>query len=288
MSILIDKNSKLVIQNITGREGLFHTQQMLAFPSNIVAGVTPGHGGEWVCDGKVPVFDTVKSAVDITGANTSVIFVPAQFACDAILEAADANLQLIVCITEGVPVSDIMRVTRFIKGSGTRLIGPNSPGILAPGESKAGIIPNNITLPGDVGVVSRSGTLTYEVLVALKKAGLGCSTCVGIGGDPIIGTDFVDILELFNQDPHTNKVVLVGEIGGREEEKAAELISNGYFLKPVVAFIAGKTAPSGKKMGHAGAIIENGSGYADSKIKVLEAAGVRIARNFEMITDLLK
>jgi succinyl-CoA synthetase alpha subunit len=204
------------------------------------------------------------------------------------LEAIDAKLQLIVCITEGIPVADMMRITRYIRGSGTRLIGPNSPGILAPGESKAGIIPNDISKPGDVGVVSRSGTLTYEVLLSLKKAGLGCSTCVGIGGDPIIGTGFVEILELFNQDPHTNKIVLVGEIGGREEEKAAELISNGYFLKPVVAFIAGKTSPPGKKMGHAGAIIESGSGYAESKIKALEAAGVRIARNFEMIADLLK
>jgi succinyl-CoA synthetase alpha subunit len=288
LSILIDKNTKIIIQNITGREGLFHCQQMLAFPSNIVAGVTPGHGGEWVSDGKVPVFDTVKSAMDITGANASVIFVPAQNAFDAILEAIDAKIPLIVCITEGIPVADMMKISRYIRDSGLRLIGPNSPGILSPGETKIGIIPNNIIQPGNVGVISRSGTLTYEVLVALKKAGMGCSTCVGIGGDPVVGTDFVALLELFNQDPHTDRIVLVGEIGGKEEEKAAELISNGYFLKPVVAYIAGKSAPPGKRMGHAGAIIEGGAGYAESKIKALESAGVRIAKSFEMIPELLK
>ena len=288
LSILIGKNTKIIVQNITGREGLFHSQQMLQFPSNIVAGVTPGHGGEWVSDGKVPVFDTVKSAVEITAANASVIFVPARYASDAILESVDAKIPLIVCISEGIPVADMMRITRYMRDSGSRLIGPNSPGILSPGETKIGIIPNHIIGAGTVGVISRSGTLTYEVLDALAKAGMGCSTCVGIGGDPIIGTDFVDLLELFNQDPHTDRIVLVGEIGGREEEKAAELISNGYFLKPVVAYVAGKSAPPGKRMGHAGAIIEGGTGYAESKIKALESAGVRIAKNFEMIPELLK
>ena len=288
MSILIDKNTKIIVQNITGREGLFHSKQMLSYPSNLVAGVTPGRGGEWISDGKVPVFDTVRSAVEITGANASVIFVPAQSASDAILEAVDAKIPLIVCITEGIPVSDMMRVKCYMKGSGSRLIGPNSPGILSPGEAKLGIIPNDISKPGSIGVISRSGTLTYEVLMTLKQAGMGCSTCVGIGGDPIIGSDFVDMLELFNLDPHTDKIVLVGEIGGKEEEKAAELISNGYFIKPVVAFIAGKSAPPGKKMGHAGAIIEGGAGYAENKIKALESAGVRIAKNFEMIPELFK
>jgi len=288
LSILIDKNTKIIVQNITGREGLFHSKQMLNYPTNIVAGVTPGHGGEWVFDGKVPVFDTVKSAVEITAANASVIFVPAKFARDAILESVDAQIPLIVCITEGIPIADMMRINRYMKGGISRLIGPNSPGILSPGEAKIGIIPNDIIQPGNIGVISRSGTLTYEVLTALKNAGLGCSTCIGIGGDPVNGTDFVDLLELFNQDPHTQKIVLVGEIGGNEEEKAAELISNGYFLKPVVAYIAGKSAPPGKKMGHAGAIIEGGSGYAESKIKALESAGVRIAKNFEMIPELLK
>ena len=287
MSILIDKTTRIVVQNITGREGLFHAKQMLAFPANIVAGVTPGHGGEWILDGKVPVFDTVKSAVEITGANASAIFVPAQYAVDAIIEAVNAQVPLIVCITAGIPAADMLRVIRYMKGTNSRLIGPNGPGIMAPGETKIGIIPNEFSLPGNIGIISRSGTLTYEVLLSLKNAGMGCSTCVGIGGDPVLGSDFVSILELFNQDPHTEKIVLVGEIGGKSEEKAAEFISSGYFIKPVVGFIAGRSAPAGKKMGHAGAIIENGSGYAESKIKAFESAGIRVARNFEMIPELL-
>ena len=288
MSILIDKNTRIIVQNITSKDGLFHTKQMLAFPANIVAGVTPGHGGEWILDGKIPIFDSVKTAVEITGANASAIFVPAQFAADAIIEAVSANIPLIVCITEGIPVADMMKVNRYLINSTSRLIGPNCPGILSPGESKIGIIPNEFSLPGHIGIISRSGTLTYEVLLSLKNAGLGCSTCVGLGGDPVIGSDYVNILELFNQDPHTEKIVLVGEIGGKYEEKAADLISNGYFIKPVVSYIAGRSAPPGKKMGHAGAIIENGIGYAETKIKTLESVGVKIARSLDMIPDLLK
>lgn len=287
MSILIDKNTRIIVQNITSREGLFHTQQMVNFPANIVAGVTPGHGGEWIMDGKIPVFESVKTAVEITGANASVIFVPAQFAADAIIEAVTTKIPLIVCITEGIPIADMIKVSKYIKNSESRLIGPNCPGILSPGESKIGIIPNEFSLPGNIGIVSRSGTLAYEVLLSLKKAGLGCSTCVGLGGDPVIGSDFVNILELFNQDPHTERIILVGEIGGKYEEKAAELISSGYFIKPVVGYIAGRATPPGKKMGHAGAIIENGIGYAETKIKALESAGVRIARTLDMIPELL-
>ncbi len=286
MSILIDKNTRLLVQGITGHEGQFHTQQMVAYGTNVVAGVTPGKGGEWVLDGKVPVFDTVKSAVDTTGANASVIFVPARFAPDAMLEAADAGIPLIICITEGVAVQDMMRVRSYLDQKRVRLIGPNCPGILTPGESKAGIIPNNISIPGDIGIVSRSGTLTYEVLYALKMKGLGASTCVGIGGDPVNGTNFIDALQLFEADPHTDRVVLIGEIGGTDEERAAAYITS-HMTKPVASFIAGQAAPPGKRMGHAGAIIEGGSGQASDKIKALEAAGVRVARHPEEIPDLL-
>lgn len=286
MSILLDKNSRLLIQGITGHEGLFHTEQMVAYGSNVVAGVTPGKGGEWVLNGKVPVFDTVKTAVETTGANTSVIFVPARFAPDAMLEAADANVPLIICITEGIPVQDMMRVRAYLDQKKVRLIGPNCPGLLTPGEAKAGIIPNNISIAGDIGIVSRSGTLTYEVLYALKLRGLGASTCVGIGGDPVNGTNFIDILELFESDPHTDRVVLIGEIGGTDEEKAAEFIAR-HMTKPVAAFIAGQAAPPGKRMGHAGAIIEGGAGTASDKIRALQAAGVRVARHPEEIPDLL-
>ncbi len=286
MSILADKNTRLIVQGITGNEGLFHTRAMVAYGTNIVAGVTPGKGGEWV-DEKIPVFDSVKLAADATGANTSIIFVPARFASDAILEATDAGLPFIVCITEGIPVSDMMRVRNYIDQKRVRLLGPNCPGLLTPGEAKVGIIPGDIAIKGNVGVVSRSGTLTYEVLYALKQAGMGASTCVGIGGDPVNGTNFLDVLRLFEEDSQTEKVVLIGEIGGNDEEKAAEYIKL-KMTKPVVSFIAGQTAPPGKRMGHAGAIIEGGAGTAADKIKALEAAGVRVAKHPEEIPSLLK
>jgi succinyl-CoA synthetase alpha subunit len=286
MSILAHASTKLLVQGITGNEGLFHTQQMYQYKTNIVAGVSPGKGGEWVLDGKVPVFDSVKSAVEATGANASVIFVPAKYCADTIYEAADAGIALVVCITEGVPVQDMMRVKRFLAEKKTRVIGPNCPGILTPGETKIGIIPGNITFPGNVGVISKSGTLTYEVLYALKQAERGVSTCIGIGGDPIKGTGFVELLELFEADAKTDQIVLIGEIGGNEEEAAAEYISR-YMTKPVVAFIAGVTAPSGKRMGHAGAIIEGNEGTAQEKIKTLEASGIRVAHHPEEIPSLL-
>ena len=287
MSILIDKNTRLIVQGITGNEGMFHTGQMFAYGTNIVGGVTPGKGGEWALDGKVPVFDSVKLAAEATGANCSVIFVPARFAPDAMFEAADAGIPLIVCITEGVAVQDMMRVRNYLDQKRVRLVGPNCPGLLTPGESKVGIIPGDIAIPGDVGVVSRSGTLTYEVLYAMKNLKLGASTCVGIGGDPVNGTNFIDVLEMFEHDPQTEKAVLIGEIGGTDEEKAADFISK-KMTKPVVAFIAGQTAPPGKRMGHAGAIIEGGAGTAADKIKALEAAGVKVAKHPEEIATLLK
>ena len=287
MSILIDKNTRLIVQGITGNEGAFHTQQMFAYGTNIVGGVTPGKGGEWALDGKIPVFDSVKLAADATGANCSVIFVPARFAPDAMFEAADAGIPLIVCITEGVAVQDMMRVRNYLDQKRVRLIGPNCPGMLTPGESKVGIIPGNIAISGNVGVVSRSGTLTYEALYAMKNLGLGASTCVGIGGDPVNGTNFIDVLDMFEHDAQTEKVVMIGEIGGTDEEKAAEFISK-KMTKPVVSFIAGQTAPPGKRMGHAGAIIEGGAGTAADKIKALEAAGVKVAKHPEEIATLLK
>jgi succinyl-CoA synthetase alpha subunit len=286
MSILVDKNTRLLVQGITGNEGLFHTEQMAAYGTDIVAGVTPGKGGEWVLDGKVPVFDSVRMAVEARGANTSVIFVPARFASDAIFEAADAGIELIVCITEGIPVQDMMRVRNYLDQRGVRLVGPNCPGVLTPGASKVGIIPGDIASPGNVGVVSRSGTLTYEVLYALKEDGVGASTCVGIGGDPINGTSFIDALGMFEADPYTEKVVLIGEIGGTDEERAAEFIED-HMTKPVVAFIAGRTAPPGKRMGHAGAIVEGGTGQAVDKIRALESVGVSVASHPEEIPTLL-
>jgi succinyl-CoA synthetase alpha subunit len=286
MSILVGENTRLVVQGITGNEGLFHTQHMLAYGTNVVAGVTPGKGGEWVLDSKVPVLDSVKIAVEATGANTSVIFVPARFAADAIFEAADAGISLIVCITEGIPVQDMMRVCNYLDQKEVRLVGPNCPGLLTPGEAKVGIIPGNIAIPGNIGVVSRSGTLTYEVLYALKLVDKGVSTCVGIGGDPINGTNFIDVLGMFEADARTDKVVLIGEIGGTDEEKAAEFIAD-QMTKPVVAFVAGRTAPPGKRMGHAGAIVEGGSGLAEDKIKALQSAGVRVASHPEEIPELL-
>lgn len=285
MGILANKDTRLLVQGITGREGMFHTEQMVAYGTNVVAGMTPGKGGEWVM-GKIPVFDSVRIAAEATGANTSIIFVPARFAADAIFEAADAGISLIVCITEGIPVLDMMRVRNYIDQKNTRLLGPNCPGLLTPGEAKVGIIPGDIAIPGNVGVVSRSGTLTYEVLFALKQVGMGASTCVGIGGDPINGTSFIDTLRMFEDDPQTEKVVLIGEIGGTDEEKAADYIAN-HMTKPVVGFIAGQTAPPGKRMGHAGAIVEGGTGTAEEKIKALKAANVKVARHPEEIPELL-
>ncbi len=286
MAILVDKNTRLVVQGITGREGEFHSTQMLEYGTNVVAGVTPGKGGLFACDGRVPVFDTMREAVEVTGANTSVIYVPARFAADAMLEAADAGVELVVCITEGVPVVDMVRVKNYLDIKGARLVGPNCPGLLTPGEAKVGIMPGSIATPGPVGVVSRSGTLTYEVVYALTERGIGQTTCVGIGGDPIIGTRFVDVLELFEADPLTEQVVMIGEIGGNDEEVAARFIAE-RMTKPVVAFIAGQTAPPGKRMGHAGAIIEGGAGTAADKIAALEAVGVRVAEHPEQIADIV-
>lgn len=286
MSILVNKDTRLLVQGITGNEGLFHTEQMLSYKTNIVAGVTPGKGGDWVLNGKIPVFDSVQSAVDVTGANASVIFVPARFVGDAIFEAVDAEIPLVVCITEGAPIQDMMRVKQYLSSRGTRLIGPNCPGLLTPGEAKVGIIPGNIAFSGNIGVISRSGTLTYEVLYALNQNGMGVSTCVGIGGDPVKGMNFVDCLELFEADARTDAVVIIGEIGGNDEEVAANYIS-ANMTKPVVAFIAGISAPPGKRMGHAGALIEGTSGTAQSKIQALQSIGVKIARYPEEIPGLI-
>jgi succinyl-CoA synthetase alpha subunit len=287
MSILVNKNTRLLVQGITGNEGLFHTEQMVAYGTNVVAGVTPGKGGDWVLDGKIPVFDSVHIAVEATGANTSVIFVPARFAPDAIYEAADAGVELIVCVTEGIPVKDMMQVHSYLDQHQVRLVGPNCPGLLTPGEAKVGIIPGDISFPGHIGVVSRSGTLTYEVLYALMQEKIGVSTCVGIGGDPVNGTNFIDALSLFEGDPLTEKIVLIGEIGGTDEERAAKFIDSSM-TKPVVGFIAGQTAPPGKRMGHAGAIIEGGAGTANDKITALQKVGVQVANFPEEIPNLLR
>lgn len=285
MAIFADKNTRLIVQGITGREGSFHTQQMIEYGTNVVGGVTPGKGGEWVY-GK-PVFDTVKGAVEATEANATIIYVNAAFAADALYEAIDAQIPLIVCITEGIPVQDMMGVYEYLKNSKSRLIGPNCPGLLTPGQAKVGIMPGYISKPGNIGVVSKSGTLTYEVVFALTNAGMGQSTCIGIGGDPIIGTTFVETLQQFEEDPQTEKVVLIGEIGGRAEIDAAEFIK-ANMTKPVAAFIAGKSAPEGTRMGHAGAIVEGGEGTAEEKIEALREAGVRIADNPEQIPDMLR
>ena len=277
MSVLIDKNTRLVVQGITGREGEFHTRAMLAYGTNVVAGVTPGRGGQQVIDNQVPVFNTMQDAVEATGANTSVIYVPAAFAPDAIREAADAGIALIVCITEGVPANDMVATYEFVTQRGARLIGPNCPGLLTPGEAKVGIIPGNIATFGPVGVVSKSGTLTYEAVDALTKLGLGQTTIVGIGGDPIIGTNFIDVLQLFQNDPATEAIVLIGEIGGTAEQDAAAFIKQNV-TKPVVGFIAGQTAPPGRRMGHAGAIVSGGEGTAQEKIAALEAVGASVAK----------
>ncbi len=285
MSILIDNNTRLVVQGITGREGQFHTEQMINYGTNVVAGVTPGRGGQDVLG--VPVFDTVAEAVRETGANTSVIFVPAPFAADAILEAADSGVEFIVAITEGIPVLDMVKVKKFVDERGVLLLGPNCPGLITPGVAKVGIIPGSIATSGPVGMVSRSGTLTYEVAYELTLRGIGQSTIVGIGGDPIPGMNFIDVLRRFQDDPQTEVIVLIGEIGGTDEEKAAEFIKE-YVTKPVYGFIAGRTAPPGKRMGHAGAIISGGEGTAESKIAALEAAGVKVASHPAEVAEFIE
>ncbi len=276
MSILVDKNSRVVTQGITGSTGQFHTRTCKEYGTQMVAGVTPGKGGTDF-EG-IPIFDTVEQSVQETGANVSVIYVPPPFAADAIMEAADAGIALVVCITEGIPVLDMMRVQRYLEDKPTRLIGPNCPGIITPGECKIGIMPGYIHKPGRIGVISRSGTLTYEAVHQLTTLGFGQSTCIGIGGDPIVGTGFVDALELYEADPDTDAVILIGEIGGSAEETAAQFVKD-KMSKPVVAFIAGQTAPPGRRMGHAGAIIAGGKGTAADKMAAFEAAGVRVAEN---------
>ncbi|MCS7308782.1 MAG: succinate--CoA ligase subunit alpha [Armatimonadota bacterium] len=284
MAILVDQNTRVLVQGITGREGEFHTRQMLEYGTRVVAGVTPGKGGQEVLG--VPVYDTVKQAVAATGADTSVIFVPAPFAADAVLEAAEAGIRLVVCITEGIPVQDMVKTVALVRQKGVRLIGPNCPGLVTAGQCKVGIMPGNIFTPGPVGLISRSGTLTYEIVDLLTKAGLGQSTCIGIGGDPVLGSTFVDLLPLFEQDPDTQAVVLVGEIGGSDEEIAAEYIRT--MRKPVVGFISGRTAPPGKRMGHAGAIISGRTGTPQAKVDALRAAGVPVADALYEIPDLVK
>ena len=286
MSVFIDKNTKLVIQGITGRDGSFHAKQMMEYGTQVVAGVTPGKGGQ-MFEGTVPIFNTVMDAVKATGANTSVIYVPPPFAADAIMEAAAAGVQLVVCITEGVPVLDMTKVYPFVKEQGVRLIGPNCPGLITPGESKVGIIPGRICMPGPVGVVSRSGTLTYEIVYQLTRAGIGQSTCVGIGGDPINGTNFIDCLEAFEKDPKTKAIAMMGEIGGTDEQEAAEFVKK-HMKKPVVGFIAGQTAPPGRRMGHAGAIISGSSGTAAEKLEAFAAAGMGIAKRPMDFVELIR
>ncbi len=276
MSIFIDNSTTLIVQGITGRDGSFHTRQMIEYGTKVVGGVTPGKGGQQF-DDSVPIFDTMHAAVAATGANTSVIYVPPPYAADAIMEAAAAGIKLIVCITEGVPVLDMTRVYPFVKEHGARLLGPNCPGLITPGQSKVGIIPGRICTPGNVGIVSRSGTLTYEIVHQLTRAGIGQSSCVGIGGDPINGTNFIDCLAAFEADPHTHAVAMMGEIGGTDEQEAAQFIKD-HMKKPVVGFIAGQTAPPGRRMGHAGAIISGSSGTAAEKIEAFKAAGMGVAQ----------
>ena len=284
MSILVNKDTKVIVQGITGRAGQFHTKQCIEYGTQIVAGAVPGKGGQEV-EG-VPVFDTVMQAVDATRADTSMIYVPAPFAADAIMEAIDAKLRLAICITEGIPVLDMVKVKHFLIGKSTRLIGPNCPGVITPGECKIGIMPGYIHRPGKIGIVSRSGTLTYEAVDQVTKHGFGQSTCVGIGGDPVHGTSFVDVLSMFEKDADTAAVIMIGEIGGEAEEEAAAFVKKNM-TKPVVGFIAGKTAPKGKRMGHAGAIISGGQGTADDKIKAFQAAGIVVAQSPATIGDTL-
>lgn len=286
MSIFIDKSTRLIVQGITGRDGSFHAKQMMEYGTQVVGGVTPGKGGQ-MFEGTVPIFNTVAAAVAATGANTSVIYVPPMFAADAIMEAADAGVQLIVAITEGLPVLDMTRVHPFVKERGVRLIGPNCPGLITPGAAKVGIIPGRICTPGPVGVVSRSGTLTYEVVYQLTRAGIGQTTCVGIGGDPINGTNFIDCLAAFEADPATRAVCMMGEIGGTDEQEAAEFVRT-KMTKPVVGFIAGQTAPPGRRMGHAGAIISGSSGTAAEKLAAFEAAGMGVAKRPLDFVELIR
>ncbi|HSE52017.1 MAG TPA: succinate--CoA ligase subunit alpha [Gemmatimonadales bacterium] len=286
MSIFVDAQTRLVVQGITGRDGSFHARQMIDYGTRVVAGVTPGKGGQRF-EGKVPVFHTVAEAVAKTGANTSVIYVPPAMAAGAIAEAADAGIGFIVCITEGIPVLDMARVMPFVREKGARLLGPNCPGLITPGVSKVGIIPGSICAPGRVGLVSRSGTLTYEIVNHLTRNGIGQSTCVGIGGDPVIGTNFIDVLRAFQDDPGTDLIVMMGEIGGTDEQKAAGFVTE-YVRKPVVGFIAGQTAPKGRRMGHAGAIISGSSGTAEEKIHAFEAAGIAVMRRPVDVVDLVR
>ena len=285
MSIIVDENTRVISQGITGNEGLFHTRQMVEYGTKVVGGVTPGKGGQKVDN--IPVFNTVAAAVQATGADTSVIFVPPAFSADAIMEAADAGIKTIVCLTEGIPTLEMIQVKIYLKGKGIRLIGPNTPGIISPGKCKIGIMAGYIHKEGSIGVISRSGTLTYEVVDLLTKNGLGQSTCLGIGGDPIIGLNFVDLLGMFEKDPQTEAVVMIGEIGGTAEEEAAAFYKKNM-KKPIVAFIAGKTAPPGRRMGHAGAIVSGGSGTAAQKIETLEDAGIPVVDYPEMIPQQLK
>lgn len=285
MSVLVNKNTKVLTQGITGNTGQFHTRGCRDYGTQMVAGVTPGKGGQDF-EG-IPIFNSVREAVEKTGANASVIYVPPKFTANAIIEAVDAEVPLVVCITEGVPVLDMVKVKKYMKGKKTRLIGPNCPGIITPGECKIGIMPGHIHRSGKVGIVSRSGTLTYEAVDQVTKIGLGQSTCIGIGGDPVNGTNFIDCLELFNNDPETEAIVMIGEIGGSAEEEAAEYIKQ-YVKKPMVGFIAGAAAPEGKRMGHAGAIISGGKGTAAEKVKAMEAAGVRMAKSIAEVGACLK
>jgi succinyl-CoA synthetase alpha subunit len=284
MSILVDKNTKVLVQGLTGKEGTFHAKACAAYGTKIVGGVTPGKGG--TTHEGFPVFNTMQEAVDKTGADASMIFVPPAFAADAVMEAADAEIELIVCITEGVPALDMLRVWNYLQDRRARLIGPNCPGVISPGKCKIGIMPGHIHREGNVGIVSRSGTLTYEAVYQLSQRGIGQSTAIGIGGDPVIGTNFVDALELFNKDAQTEAIVMIGEIGGNAEETAAEYIK-AHVKKPVVSFIAGQTAPPGRRMGHAGAIISGGHGTAAEKVKALEAAGIRVAKTPAVIGELV-
>ena len=284
MSILVNRDTRLLVQGITGREGEFHTRHMVEYGTDVVAGVTPGGAGKKVAG--VPVYNTVREAVEATGANTSIIYVPAPFAADAVYEAAAGGIRLIVCITEGIPALDEIRMYHYVRQHGARLIGPNCPGLITPGEAKVGIMAGGIHRPGPVGIVSRSGTLTYEAVAALSGAGIGQSTVVGIGGDPVIGTSFLEVLRMFQDDPETRGVVMIGEIGGTAEEEAAEYIKE--MTKPVVGFIAGRTAPPGRRMGHAGAIISGGRGTAEEKVRALEAANVAVANSPTEIADLVE